>query len=319
MPQRCARRSTASRRPACAASSARLRSARRCRSTSTRFSPAAASFAASSRATASRRVPAAARRPLARGQVPGRPHDDLLRLRPDRPGGQGRRGRHGDQARSSDRLAQGGARWRQQQRTQCTRPSSSSAATGPMRQTARPTRIASRTPTTSSRIVPAGGADGRARGDRRRERRVPRVVGVAAGRAAGASSSRRPTCSRAAATRSSRCSRARPAPPSASRCSRCTSCPDLFRQAAALGYQPIGQILPVGQSRHVRDGSAQARRRRRRDRAVERGADPLGAVDRGAARARQHGRAQAVGVVAGLRRAALGRDLRRGRACPTAS
>ena len=39
--------------------------------------------------------------------------------------------------------------------------------------------------------------------------------------------------------------------------------------------------------------------RRRGDRAVERGADPLGPLDRRAARARQHGRAEAVGVVAG--------------------
>ena len=64
-------------------------------------------------------------------------------------------------------------------------------------------------------------------------------------------------------------------------------------------------------------------RRRRRDRAVERRADPLGPLDRRAARARQHRRAQAVGVVADRRRPDLGRDLHRGRAaapaCSTSS
>ncbi len=61
------------------------------------------------------------------------------------------------------------------------------------------------------------------------------------------------------------------------------------------------------------DGDPETRRRRRGDRAVERGAHPPGAVDRGAARARKHGRAQAVGVVTGRRRPDLGRDLHRGR------
>ena len=69
---------------------------------------------------------------------------------------------------------------------------------------------------------------------------------------------------------------------------------------------------PVRPSRDARDGDAPAGRRRRRDRAVERRADPVGALDRGAARARQHGRAEAVGVVAAGRRPALGRDLRGG-------
>ena len=50
----------------------------------------------------------------------------------------------------------------------------------------------------------------------------------------------------------------------------------------------------VGPSGDARDGHPQAGRRRRRDRALERRADPLGAVDRGAARAREHGRAEAV-------------------------
>ena len=50
---------------------------------------------------------------------------------------------------------------------------------------------------------------------------------------------------------------------------------------------------PVGHGR-VRDGRAAAGRRRRRDRAVERGADPVRAVDRGGARAREQRRAEAV-------------------------
>ena len=55
--------------------------------------------------------------------------------------------------------------------------------------------------------------------------------------------------------------------------------------------------------RRVRDGGPPAGRRRRRDRAVERGADPVRPVDRGAARAREHRRAEAVRappVVGGL-------------------
>ena len=124
----------------------------------------------------------------------------------------------------------------------------------------------------------------------------------AARRAAGRSSSRPPTCSRAARTRSSRCSRARPDRRSASGCSRCTSCPGLFRQAAALAYAPIGEVIPSDIGR-LRDGAAAPGRRRRRDRAVERGADPVRPLDRRAARARQHRRAQAVRVVAGRRAA----------------
>ena len=76
-------------------------------------------------------------------------------------------------------------------------------------------------------------------------------------------------------------------------------------------YAPMGEIIP-SDTRRVRDGHPPAGRRRRRDRAVERGADPLGALDRRAARARQHGRAEAVRALAVRRRAALGRDLRRG-------
>ncbi len=63
------------------------------------------------------------------------------------------------------------------------------------------------------------------------------------------------------------------------------------RVRAARRDDPLGH-------RRVRDGHPAAGRRRRRDRAVERGADPVGALDRRAARARQHGGAEAVGVVA---------------------
>ena len=99
--------------------------------------------------------------------------------------------------------------------------------------------------------------------------------------------------------------------------------PGLFRQAAGARLRAARRGDPVRHPGHVRDGHAPAGRRRRRDRAVERGADPVGALDRGAARARQHGRAEAVRVVARRRRPALGRDLRRGRparrACSTSS
>ena len=87
--------------------------------------------------------------------------------------------------------------------------------------------------------------------------------------------------------------------------------PGLFRQAAALAYAPLGEVIPSDHPARSR-WAAPAGRRRRRDRALERGADPVGPLDRGAARARQHRRAEAVGVVADRRRPALGRDLRRG-------
>ena len=95
--------------------------------------------------------------------------------------------------------------------------------------------------------------------------------------------------------------------------------PGLLRQAAALAYAPLGADHPLRPPGHVRDGHPQAGRRRRRDRAVERGADPVGALDRRAARAREHRRAEAVRAVADRRRPALGRDLQRGRACRPAS
>ena len=99
--------------------------------------------------------------------------------------------------------------------------------------------------------------------------------------------------------------------------------PGLLRQAAGSAYAPIGEVIPSDIPGAMAMGLRQPGRCRRRDRAVERGADPLAALDHGAARARQHGRAEAVRVVAGLRRHALGRDLRRGgpagRACSTSS
>ena len=102
------------------------------------------------------------------------------------------------------------------------------------------------------------------------------------------------------------CSRARRAARSASGCSRCTSPPACFRQAAALAYAPHRRGDPLGHPGSDGDGCAAAGRRRRRDRAVERGADPLAALDHRAARARQHRRAQAVRVVAGVGRACSG-------------
>ncbi len=88
--------------------------------------------------------------------------------------------------------------------------------------------------------------------------------------------------------------------------------PGLLRQAAGRGVRAARPDHPLGPPGDARDGDPQAGRRRRRDRAVERRADPLGALDRGAARAREHRRAEAVGAVAGRRRADLGRDLQRG-------
>ena len=72
-----------------------------------------------------------------------------------------------------------------------------------------------------------------------------------------------------------------------------------------------GRDHPLGH-RRVRDGDSPPGRRRRRDRALERGADPLRALDHRTARPRQHGRAQAFRALAVRRRAAVGRDLRRG-------
>ena len=124
-------------------------------------------------------------------------------------------------------------------------------------------------------------------------------------------------------TRSSGCWPARPAAASASACSRCTSCRACSGRPPALAYAPTGEIIPsdipgafaMGMRRPVGVVGAIA--------PVERRADPLGALDRRAAGARQHGRAQALGGVADRRRPDLGRDLRRGRAarraCSTSS
>ena len=59
------------------------------------------------------------------------------------------------------------------------------------------------------------------------------------------------------------------------------------RRLRADGDDP--SVRPAGR---LRDGHAQAGRRRRRDRALERGADPLGPLDRRTARPRQHRRAR---------------------------
>ena len=94
--------------------------------------------------------------------------------------------------------------------------------------------------------------------------------------------------------------------------------PGLFRQAAALAYAPLGTVIPSDHPGTVAMGIRRPVGRRRRDRALERGADPLCALDRGAAGPREHRRPEAVRVVAVLGRPALGRDLRRGRAFPRA-
>ena len=73
--------------------------------------------------------------------------------------------------------------------------------------------------------------------------------------------------------------------------------PGLFRQAAGARVLADRRGDPV-RHRRLRDGPAAPGRRRRCDRAVECGADPVRALDRRAARARQHRRAQAVRVVA---------------------
>ena len=87
----------------------------------------------------------------------------------------------------------------------------------------------------------------------------------------------------------------------------------------ALPYAPSGQVLPVRRRRHPSAGDAPARRRRRRDRALERLADPLGPGHRRAPRARQHRRAQAVRGVAVHRRRGVGRAASRRPACRPAS
>ena len=89
--------------------------------------------------------------------------------------------------------------------------------------------------------------------------------------------------------------------------------PGLFRQTAALAYAPVGEVIPSDMGAFAM-GLRRPGRRRRGDRPLERGADPVRPLDRGAARAWQCRRAQAVRVVANRRRPDLGRDLRRGRA-----
>ena len=68
--------------------------------------------------------------------------------------------------------------------------------------------------------------------------------------------------------------------------------PGLFRQAAGAAYAPTGDDPSVRPAGRLRDGHAQAGRRGRRDRALERGAHPLGPLDRRTARLREHGRAR---------------------------
>ena len=90
--------------------------------------------------------------------------------------------------------------------------------------------------------------------------------------------------------------------------------PGLLRQAAALAYSPIGQILPVRPARGHGHGAAPARRGGRRHLPLERRPDPVRPRLRRPAGAGQHRGGQAVRGVPVRRRAPLGRDLRRGRA-----
>ena len=85
-----------------------------------------------------------------------------------------------------------------------------------------------------------------------------------------------------------------------------------------------GVLAPGADPRHrpprnARNGHSQARRRRRRDRTLERGADSLGALDRGTAGARKHGRPEAVGALADRRRPRSGARSSARRAFPQAS
>ena len=161
--------------------------------------------------------------------------------------------------------------------------------------------------------APAGTrADARAR-DRGCGRGVPGLVADRPGRAAADLPKAADVLESRLRRGRRRCSRARPA---------ATFGFGMFQMGFVPGPAPPGGGARLRADRRrssrrtpgtLRDGAPPAGRRRRRDRAVERRADPLGALDRRAARARQHGRAEAVGVVARRRRAALGRDLRRGR------
>ena len=152
---------------------------------------------------------------------------------------------------------------------------------------------------------------------------APAWAATAAGRAAAGlpGGGRHPRSG--AATRSSRGSRARPGCTFGFGMFQMGFVPGLFRQAAALAYAPLGQVIPSDHPGTLALGIRRPVGVVGRDRALERGADPLGPLDRGAARARQHRRAEAVRVVAVLGRSPLGRDLRRGRAarpaCSTSS
>ena len=170
----------------------------------------------------------------------------------------------------------------------------------------------------------AAGARADARpGDRGCGGGVSRLVGDAAGRAAahlpqGGGHPRAP-----AGTRSRPGSPGRPARTFGFAMFQLHFVPGLFRQAAGAAYAPLGRGDPVGHPGTMAMGIRRPVGRRRRDRAVERRADPVRPLDRSAARAREHRRPEAVRAVAVLRRPALGRDLRRGRAarraCSTSS
>ena len=125
------------------------------------------------------------------------------------------------------------------------------------------------------RLRGRGGEPGgrRARG-RGRGRRVPRVVADPACRAAGDLPEGGRGARVPAGRGRRRCSPGRPAARSASACSRCISSPGSSARRRRSAYAPLGEVIPSDTGR-LRDGAAAPGRRRRRDRAVERGADPL--------------------------------------------
>ena len=101
-------------------------------------------------------------------------------------------------------------------------------------------------PVLGRRRADGGGGHARRRPPSRRGRggRGSRLGGVAARRAPGHLPRRRPTFSRAAATRSSTCSRARPAATFGFGMFQMMFTPGLLRQAAGAAYAPVGEMIP---------------------------------------------------------------------------
>ena len=147
------------------------------------------------------------------------------------------RDRH-HRARAMHSPAREEQRWPPQQHSTS---SSSSAVRGRSPRAAAPTRISTRSPARRSRPRPPATSPTPRRRSRPRPR--PSRAGRPPLRPSGrGSSSRPPTCSRSAATRSSRCSRARRAPRSASGCSSRSSC------RACSGRRPRSRTRRWGRS-----------------------------------------------------------------------